>query len=267
MYAYRYLARPRIFETAAHDGCWAKRTNWRLQMKLVIMRVALCLLLGTSVYALQRQDQERDKPAPQDEPRKQDKPDKDRDKDRDRQPDKRQTDRERSQEPKPQQERDRDREQQNRDRAQQQERDRQSRAQPDRERQDRDRAQGQDRDRRSPDAQREDRNRAQSQDRERQSASTNGQRGRRIPDDHFRSTFGREHTFHIQRGRSGGGGAVQRGEGQRFQYGGYWFEYTEPWPGDWSYDDDDYYIDYIDDDYYLYDRRHPGMRILVIVVE
>jgi len=36
---------------------------------------------------------------------------------------------------------------------------------------------------------------------------------------------------------------------------------------DWSYDDDDYYVDYIDDENYLYDVRHPGMRILVIVVE
>jgi hypothetical protein len=59
---------------------------------------------------------------------------------------------------------------------------------------------------------------------------------------------------------------VQGGEGQRFQYGGYWFEYTEAWPGDWGYDDD-FYIDYIDDDYYLYDERHPGIRILVIVAE
>jgi len=50
------------------------------------------------------------------------------------------------------------------------------------------------------------------------------------------------------------------------QYGGYWFEYTDAWPDDWGYDDD-FYIDYIDDDYYLYNRRHPGMRILVIVVE
>ena len=91
-----------------------------------------------------------------------------------------------------------------------------------------------------------------------------GQRGRRIPEDRFRTSFGREHTFHIQ---GGGGGGRQRGEDRRFQYGGYWFEYAEAWPSDWDYDDDDYYIDYTGDDYYLYDSRHPGMRILVIIVE
>jgi hypothetical protein len=106
----------------------------------------------------------------------------------------------------------------------------------------------------------------QSQNRDQQSAHASGRQGRRIPDDRFRASFGHEHTFHIQRASSGGGN-VGGGEGQRFQYGGYWFEYTEAWPGDWSYDNDDYYIDYIDDDYYLYDLRHPGMRILVIVVE
>lgn len=81
-----------------------------------------------------------------------------------------------------------------------------------------------------------------------------------FPNDRFRSSFGREHSFHVQRGGGGGGGD------QRFQYGGYWFEYTDAWPDDWGYDDN-FYIDYVDDDYYLYDRRHPGVRILVIVVE
>ena len=46
-------------------------------------------------------------------------------------------------------------------------------------------------------------------------------RGRRIPDDRFRTSFGREHSFHAERG---GGGD------QPFQYGGYWFEYTDAWP-------------------------------------
>jgi type IV secretory pathway VirB10-like protein len=211
-------------------------------MKLLITTTALSLLLGTSMgisaYALQSQEKEKDKPAPQDEPRKQDKPDKEKDKEKGQQPDRREPDRDRDrpQDPKQQQPRDRDREQQDRDRAQQQDRDRQNR------------------------------DRAQSEYRDRQSSHASSRHGRHIPDDRFRASFGREHTFHIQHRRSGGGG-VQGDDGQRFQYGGYWFEYTEPWPDDWSYDDDDFYIDYVDNDYYLYDLRHPGVRILVIVVE
>jgi len=41
---------------------------------------------------------------------------------------------------------------------------------------------------------------------------------------------------------------------------------VEAWPSDWSYGDD-FYIESIGDDYYLYDLRHPEVRILVIVVE
>jgi hypothetical protein len=79
-----------------------------------------------------------------------------------------------------------------------------------------------------------------------------------IPDDRFRAHFGREHTFRVSRP------VVVEGR-PRFQYSGYWFEFGNPWPEDWSYDDD-CYIDYVDDEYYLFDPRHPGMRILVIVV-
>jgi hypothetical protein len=45
----------------------------------------------------------------------------------------------------------------------------------------------------------------------------------------------------------------------------YWFEYAEPWPSEWYYDDD-FYIDSIGDDYYLCDLRHPKVCILVNVV-
>jgi len=222
-------------------------------MKLLISTTALSLLLGTSAFAMQSQDdKDKEKPAPkeepkkQDQPNKQDNPDREKDKDRDRrQPDNRQPDRGKPEEPKQQQGKDRD--QQDRDRAQQQQ---------DRERQDR--ARGEERNQ----PQREDRNRVQTQERGQESGRQSGGRGRRIPDDRFRAGFGRQHTFHVQRG----GGAGAGGGAQRFQYGGYWFEYTEAWPGDWGYDDD-FYIDYVDDDYYLYDLRHPGVRVLVIVVE
>jgi hypothetical protein len=79
--------------------------------------------------------------------------------------------------------------------------------------------------------------------------------GRRIRQEDFHAHFGRPHVFH-----------VQRRDDHRFNYGGYWFQYQEAWPADWSYDDD-VYIDEIDDEYYLIDPIHPGIRILVIIVD
>ena len=53
---------------------------------------------------------------------------------------------------------------------------------------------------------------------------------------------------------------------RRFQYGGFWFGFVDPWPEYWSanwYDDDDVYVDYYGDGYYLYNRRYPGDRIAI----
>jgi hypothetical protein len=84
------------------------------------------------------------------------------------------------------------------------------------------------------------------------------QRGQRIPDDKFRSNFGRQHTFRVR---------TQVVEGQpRFQYGGYWFVLATPWPGDWDYADD-CYVDYIEGEYVLIDLRHPGVQLALIVVD
>jgi hypothetical protein len=84
------------------------------------------------------------------------------------------------------------------------------------------------------------------------------QRGQRIPDDKFRSNFGRQHTFRVR---------TQVVEGQpRFQYGGYWFVLSTPWPGDWDYADD-CYVDYIGGEYVLIDLRHPGVQLALIVVD
>jgi len=77
----------------------------------------------------------------------------------------------------------------------------------------------------------------------------------RIPEDRFRANFGREHVFVINRP------VIVEGH-PRFQYGGYWFGYAEPWPGDWAYTDD-VYVDYVDGGYYLYNRVHPGIRISI----
>lgn len=81
---------------------------------------------------------------------------------------------------------------------------------------------------------------------------------RRIPEEKFRASFGRQHTFVINRP------VVVEGQ-PRFQYSGYWFEIYDPWPAEWVYTDN-FYIDYVDDDYYLFDALHPGYRVVVFVV-
>lgn len=81
--------------------------------------------------------------------------------------------------------------------------------------------------------------------------------GQRIPDDKFRSNFGRQHTFRVQT-------TVVEGQ-PRFQYGGYWFALSNAWPVGWAYTDD-CYVDYIDGEYVLIDLLHPGVQIALIVV-
>jgi len=84
-------------------------------------------------------------------------------------------------------------------------------------------------------------------------------RGQRIPEEKFRASFGREHHFHVERAR-----IINQAQPQ-FVYSGYTFELANPWPAEWSFDDD-CYIEYVDDDYYLIDTFHPGIRILVFVI-
>jgi hypothetical protein len=100
----------------------------------------------------------------------------------------------------------------------------------------------------------------QAQDRQRaQPALRLSERGSgRISDARFRSNFGREHHFRI-------GGPVLVGGYSRFQYGGYWFGFAEPWPVGWYYTDD-VYIDYVDGGYYMYDPYYPGSRFAISVV-
>jgi hypothetical protein len=80
----------------------------------------------------------------------------------------------------------------------------------------------------------------------------------RIPDDRFRSNFGRGHFFRI-------GTPVMVGGYSRFQYDGFWFGFVEPWPAEWYYTDD-VYIDYVDGGYYMYDPYYPGTRFAISVV-
>jgi hypothetical protein len=81
---------------------------------------------------------------------------------------------------------------------------------------------------------------------------------RRIADEHWRAHFGREHHFAVRH--------VEVVNGvRRFDYSGYHFGLVEPWPAGWGYNDD-VYIDLVGDQYYLFNVRHPGVRIAVNVV-
>lgn len=81
---------------------------------------------------------------------------------------------------------------------------------------------------------------------------------RRIADEHFRERFGHDHHFAVRHV------TVVNGE-RRFAYGGYNFAFGEPWPHGWAYTDD-CYIDFVDGGYFLFNVRHPGVRIAVTVL-
>ena len=81
---------------------------------------------------------------------------------------------------------------------------------------------------------------------------------RRIDDEHFRSHFGHDHHFAIRHVTLVGGRP-------HFAYGGYNFEIVDAWPHGWSYNDN-CYIDFVDGGYFLFNVRHPGVRIAVTVL-
>jgi flagellar motor protein MotB len=91
-----------------------------------------------------------------------------------------------------------------------------------------------------------------------QQAQRNRGDNHRIPDDRFRANFGHEHVFVINRP------IIIEGQ-PRFQYGGYWFGFNQPWPVGWLYTDN-VYVDFVDGGYYLYNPFHPGIRVVVIVI-
>jgi hypothetical protein len=99
-------------------------------------------------------------------------------------------------------------------------------------------------------------NNIQQTNRGQQSAQQAPGHGERIPPQRFQASFGRDHHFHVGR----------LDDRRRFQYGGYWFEVNQGWPTGWSHDDD-CYIEDDDGTYYLVDVVHPGVRVLVVVVE
>jgi hypothetical protein len=85
-----------------------------------------------------------------------------------------------------------------------------------------------------------------------------GHHHRRIPEEHFRAHFGREHRFVIVRP------VIVAGH-PRFQYDGYWFVVARPLPPGWRYSDE-VYVDYVGDNYYMCSRVHPGVRISIDIL-
>jgi hypothetical protein len=79
--------------------------------------------------------------------------------------------------------------------------------------------------------------------------------GGRIPDDRYRAHFGQEHRFHVSQANY---------SSRRFQYGGYWFGFVDPWPTNWLYTQDVYVID-IDGVYYLCNAMYPGVNVALSV--
>lgn len=95
---------------------------------------------------------------------------------------------------------------------------------------------------------------AQQQQRQDVKPGNRDQRGR-IPDDRYRANFGREHSFRVSRADY---------SNHRFQYGGYWFGFVDPWPSNWLYTQDVYVIE-IDGVYYLCNASYPGVNLAINV--
>src|SRR4029077_12997640 len=88
-------------------------------------------------------------------------------------------------------------------------------------------------------AQQQDRQSAQQSQRDGENRG-GGDHGR-ISDEHYRTSFGREHNFHVN----------QRDyDSRRFEYGGYSFGFIDPWPVAWYYTDDVYVV-YDNGAYYM----------------
>ena len=238
----------------------------------VISTVAVFLLLGWTVPAESRQDQQ-DKPKnqekrqEQDKPSRQDQPQPNRQQDQQRQQQQQQRDNSANRQ---QQQAGRQQDQQ---RQQQQQRDnsanrqQQQAGQQDQQRQQRGQQDNRSAQQRSPAQERQQQvawqgDRAHSwQSEHRTWQQRGGYNGYRVPDDRFRGYYGQEHGFRIYSLP-----VMYVGGHRRFQYGGYWFGLIDPWPEYWSsdwYDSDDVYVDYYGDGYYLYNRRYPGDRIAI----
>jgi len=79
--------------------------------------------------------------------------------------------------------------------------------------------------------------------------------GNRIPDDRYRANFGQEHRFRVNQGDY---------RDRRFQYGGYWFGFVDPWPSNWLYTQEVFVVE-IDGMYYLCNPMYPGVNVAIMV--
>jgi hypothetical protein len=230
-----------------------------MKMKLVLGTAVMILLVGAPSYA--RQEPDKDKPQ-QEEPKKQEAPKKGEEPNKGKQD--QPADKSKQEPAKQQQPQDRAKPAPQNDRTQQQQQDDRNRNQAAKPAQQNDRAQQQQQDERNQSKPAQQPDRPQDQQRAQQTGQHNDRANagnandhgatRRVPDEQFRASFGSSHHFHVQRGD------------RRFNYGGYYFSYSEAWPSDWDYNDD-VYIDYIDGNYYLINPRHPGVRLLVVIVD
>jgi hypothetical protein len=78
----------------------------------------------------------------------------------------------------------------------------------------------------------------------------------RIPDDRFRANFGQQHRFRVSE--------TDYRRDRRFQYGGYWFGFVQPWPANWLYTQDVFVIE-MDGVYYLCNPSYPGVNVTLSV--
>jgi hypothetical protein len=107
---------------------------------------------------------------------------------------------------------------------------------------------------------------AQQQDRNNQQEQKNAQQphtqpaqhasGNRIPDDRYKANFGREHSFRVNQS--------DYSRDRRFQYGGYWFGFVDPWPTNWLYTQNVFVVE-IDGMYYLCNPMYPGVNVALSV--
>jgi DNA mismatch repair ATPase MutL len=195
----------------------------------IISTAALSLILGTAALAYAQQDQ--DKPGPQDEKAQKDKSAKQEEKKA------QQPDRNNRVEEKNARQQDKNNNKQEEKNAQQQNRDNNK--------QDEKNAQQRDKNNR------QERNNQQAQ-------RSGGNRGGRIPDDRFRASFGREHSFRVSQ--------ADYSRDRRFQYGGYSFVFVDQWPGNWLYTQDVFVVE-IDGVYYLCNATYPGVNIALSIAE
>ena len=90
-----------------------------------------------------------------------------------------------------------------------------------------------------------------------------GYNGYHIPDDRYRGYFGASHQFRLYSENVEFSGGFPR-----FQYGGFWFGFVDPWPQYWAndwYENDNVYVVFSNGGYYLYDRRYPSDGIAISV--